>query len=55
MAIEVSQKKQICEGGKNGGRKRIGFAILRRRANGGAQTLRNGSKKELFREMLTST
>ena len=32
MAIEVSQNKEICGGGK----KEIGSAILRRRANGGS-------------------
>ena len=42
-------------GGKNGERKEIGSAILRRRTNRGAQTLRNESEEKLFREMLTST
>ena len=36
MAIEVSKNKEICGGGNNGGRKEIGFAILRRRANRGS-------------------
>ena len=36
MAIEVSQNKKICEVGKNRGRKEIGSAILRRRANRGS-------------------
>ena len=36
MAIKVSQNKEICGGGKNGGRKEIGSAILRRRANRGS-------------------
>ena len=36
MAVEVSQNKEICGGGKNGGRKEIGFAILWRRANWGS-------------------
>ena len=36
MAIEVSQNKEICGGGKNGERKEIGFAILRRKANKGS-------------------
>ena len=41
---------------KNRGRKDIGSAILRRRANGErAQTLRNESEEELFREMLIPT
>ena len=33
MAIEVFQNKEISGRGKNGGRKEIGSAILRRRAN----------------------
>ena len=36
MAIEVSQNKEICGGGKNGGRKEIGSAIRRRRVNRGS-------------------
>ena len=36
MAIEVPQNKEICGGGKNGGRKGIGCVILRRRANRGS-------------------
>ena len=36
MAIEVSQNKKICGGEKNGRRKEIGSAILRRRANRGS-------------------
>ena len=36
MAIEVSQNKGISGGGKNGERKAIGSAILRRRANRGS-------------------
>ena len=35
MAVEVSQNKEICGGGKNGGRKEIGSATLRKRANRG--------------------
>ena len=35
MAIEFPQNKKISGGGKNGGRKEIGFAIFRRRANRG--------------------
>ena len=35
MAVEVSQNKEICGGGENGGRKEIGFAT-RRRANRGS-------------------
>ena len=54
MAIEVTQNTEIC-GGKNGGRKQIGSAILRRRVNRGTQTLNNDSEEESFREMLTST
>ena len=33
MAIEVPQKEEISGGGKNGGRKGVGSAICRRRAN----------------------
>ena len=36
MAIEFPQKEEISGGGKNGGRKGIGSAIRRRRANRGA-------------------
>ena len=36
MAIEVFQNKEICRGGKNGGRKDIGSTILWRRANRGS-------------------
>ena len=36
MTIEVSQNKKICGGEKNGGRKEIGSALLRRRANRGS-------------------
>ena len=36
MAIENSQNKEIFGGEKNGGRKEIGSAILRRRANRGS-------------------
>ena len=35
MAIEVPYNEEICEGGKNGGRKEVGSAISRRRVNGG--------------------
>ena len=35
MAIEFSQDKKISGGGKDGGRKETGFAILRRRVNRG--------------------
>ena len=33
MAIEVPQNEEISGGGKNGGRKRLGSAIHRRRTN----------------------
>ena len=33
MAIEVPQNEEISGGGKNGGRKEVGSAIRRRRAN----------------------
>ena len=56
MAIEVPQNEEISEGGKNGGRKGIISAICWRGANrGGANTLRNGTKEELLREMLIPT
>ena len=34
MAIEVPQNKEISGGGKDGGRKEIGFAICRRANRG---------------------
>ena len=40
------QKKEISEGGKNGGRKGVGSAIRRRGANRGAYTLKNDSEGE---------
>ena len=36
MVIEVPQNEGIFGGGKNGGRKEIGSAIRRRRANRGS-------------------
>ena len=36
MAIEVPQNEEISEGGKNEGRKRVGSATRRRRANRGS-------------------
>ena len=42
-------------GGKNGERKEIGSAILRRKTNGGSINIKNESEEKLFREMLTST
>ena len=53
MAIEVPQNEEISGGGKNGGRKGVGSAIRRRRANRGPHSLINESKEELLREMLT--
>ena len=35
MAIEVPQNEEISGGGKDGGRKGVGFAIRRRGANKG--------------------
>ena len=55
MASEVPQNEEICEGGKNGGRKGVDSAICWGGANRGAYTLRKESKKELLREMLTPT
>ena len=58
MAIEVHQNEEISGGGKNGGREGVGSAIHRGRGNRGAYTnytLRNESKEELLREMLTAT
>ena len=40
MAIEVPQNEMISGRGKNGGRKEIGFAILRRRANRGSISIK---------------
>ena len=36
MTIEVFQNKEIFEEGKNEGRKKIGSAILRKKANSGS-------------------
>ena len=57
MAIEVPQNEEISGGGKNEGRKGVGFAIRRGRANGGggAYASRNDSEEELLRKMLTPT
>ena len=55
MAIEVPQNEEISGGGKNGGRKGIGFAIRLGGANRGAYPLRNDTEEELFREMLIPT
>ena len=55
MAIEILQNEEISGGGKSEGRKGVGSAIRRRRANRGAYTLRNDTEEELFREMLTPT
>ena len=45
MAVEVPQNEEICGGGNNGGRKGIGFAIRRGRANRGAYTLRMKARR----------
>ena len=55
MAIEVHQNEEISGGGKNGGKKGIGFAIRWGGANRGAYTLRNDTEEELFREILIPT
>ena len=54
MATEVPVNEEISGGGKNGERKRVGSAIRREGANRGAYTLRNESKEELLREILTA-
>ena len=36
MAIEVPQNEEISGGGKDGGRKEVGSAIRRRKANRGS-------------------
>ena len=46
MAIEFPQNEKIF-GGKNGGRKGVGSAIRRRRANRGSIN-RNDREEELF-------
>ena len=53
--IEVPQNEEISGGGENGGRKGIGYAIRREERIGEAYTLRNDTKEELLREMLTPT
>ena len=55
MAIEVPQNEEISGGGKDGGRKGIGFAICWGGVNRGAYTLRNDTEEELLREMLIPT
>ena len=53
MAVEVHQNEEICGGGKNGGRKGVGSAIRRRRANRGSVNIKKREREEeLFREML---
>ena len=41
MAIEVPQNEGICGGGKNGGRKGVGSATLRRRAIKGSVSIKD--------------
>ena len=53
MTIKIPQNEEISGGGKNEGRKGVGFAIRRRGANRRAYTLRKESEEELLREMLT--
>ena len=55
IALEVPQNEEISGGGKSEGRKGVGSAIRRRRANRVAYTLRNNTEEELLREMLTPT
>ena len=55
MAIEVPQNEEISRGGKTRGREGVGSALRQTGANRGAYTLRNDSKKELLRELLTPT
>ena len=43
MAIEVPQNEEISGGRKSGGRKGVGSAIRRRRANRGSIHIRNDS------------
>ena len=40
MAIEIPQNKEISGGGKNEGRKEIGSAIRRRKANKGSVNIK---------------
>ena len=55
MAIKVPQIEEISGGGKNRERKGVGSAIHWGGANRGAYTLKNDTKEELLREMLTPT
>ena len=55
MAIKVPHNEKISGGRKNGGRKGVGSAICWGGANRGAYTLRNETKEQLLREMLTPT
>ena len=48
MAIEDPQNEEIFRGGKNGGRKEVGSAIHRERANRRVFTLRKESDEEML-------
>ena len=49
MTIEVPQNEEIFGGGKNGGRKRVGFAICRRRANRGNINIKERERGEVVK------
>ena len=55
MAIEVPQNEKISGGGKNRGRKGVGYGNCWRGANSGVYILRNDREEELLRKMLTPT
>ena len=46
MAIEVLQNEEISGGGKNGGRKGVGSAICRKRANRGSVNIKKREREE---------
>ena len=49
IAIEVPQYEEISGGGKNGGRKGVGSAIRRRRANWGRVNIKKRKRVEVVK------
>ena len=47
MAIEFPQNKEISGGGKDKGRKRVGFAIRRRKVNRGSINIKEREREEV--------
>ena len=55
MAVEVPQNEKISGGGIIKGKKESVLLSVGKEEIGGAQTSKNDSEKELFREMLIPT